>query len=309
WWQASKHDSAERIQQLAEQTLIEQLLQNKVEAKLKLQFIAQCNRSSILEQLAQTETDAGIKFGLLQRLNKTELNLKALQDPVLQPAQKQQLLAQIDEEKALEKLSKQLSGDMLVQVQQKLALLNEQKQKPLLLRKQLTLMLSKLNAARDRSSVEALPALLADYQTQWQQLEGELHYLGDEAAEFRAKYQKITSQIEQWLAPRLEELSKLQAEQALREARAERTMALQQQFNQLEQALQQALLTTDISAAQQLEQQITTLSDALTNADITDKAGLTKRLTQLQQQLSRLPELAEQLTRLTRIVADWAAQP
>ncbi|MFT5546719.1 hypothetical protein, partial [Rheinheimera aquimaris] len=32
WWQASKHDSAERLQQLAEQTLIEQLLQNKVEA-------------------------------------------------------------------------------------------------------------------------------------------------------------------------------------------------------------------------------------------------------------------------------------
>ena len=309
WWQASKHDSAERLQQLAEQTLINQLLQNQVEPKLKQQFIAQCNRSSILEQLAQTETDAGIKFSLLQRLNKADLNLKALQDPVLQPGQKQQLLTQIDDEKILEKLSKQLSGDLLVQVQQKLLLLHEQKQKPLLLRKQLTLMLAKLNAARERTSVEALPALLADYKAQWQQLEGELECLGDEAAEFRAKYQKITNQIEQWLAPRLEELSKLQAEQALREAKAERTMALQQQFNQLEQALQQALLTTDISAAQQFEQQITTLSDTLADADITDKAGLTKRLTQLQQQLSRLPELAEQLTRITRIVADWAAQP
>ncbi|WP_215397545.1 DUF349 domain-containing protein [Rheinheimera oceanensis] len=309
WWQASKHDSAERLQQLAEQTLINQLLQNQVEPKLKQQFIAQCNRSSILEQLAQTETDAGIKFGLLQRLNKTELNLKALQDPVLQPAQKQQLLAQINDEKTLEKLSKQLTGELLVQVQQKLAWLNEQKQKPLLLRKQLTLMLAKLNAARDRSSVEALPALLADYQAQWQQLEGELDCLGDEAAEFRAKYQKISSQLQQWLAPRLEELSKLQAEQALLDARAERTKTLQQQLNQLEQALQQALLTTDISAAQQLEQQITALNDTLVNADITDKAGLTKRLAQLQQQLSRLPELAEQLTRLTRIVADWASQP
>ncbi|HEY0922330.1 DUF349 domain-containing protein [Rheinheimera pacifica] len=309
WWQASKHDSAERLQQLAEQTLINQLLQNQVEPKLKQQFIAQCNRSSILEQLAQTETDAGIKFGLLQRLNKTELNLKALQDPVLQPLQKQQLLAQINDEKTLEKLSKQLTGELLAQVQQKLTGLSEQKQKPLQLRKQLTLMLAKLNAARERSSVEALPALLADYQAQWQQLEGELDCLGDEAAEFRAKYQKITRQIEQWLAPRLEQLSKLQAEQALLDARAERTKALQQQLNQLEQALQQALLTTDISAAQQLEQQITALADTLANADITDKAGLTKRLAQLQQQLSRLPELAEQLTRLTRIVADWAAQP
>lgn len=308
WWQASKHDSSDRLQQLAEQTLINQLLQNQVEPKLKQQFIAQCNRSSILEQLAQTETDASIKFTLLQRLNKTELNVKALHDPVLQVEQKQQLLATIDDEKTLEKLSKQLNGDMLVKVQQKLALLNERKQKPVLLRKQLTLMLSKLNAVRERSSVEALPALLGEYQAQWQQLESELHYLGDEATEFRSKYQKITSLIEQWLAPRLEELSKIKAEQALREAQTQRKLELQQQFTQLEQALQQALFKTDISAAQQLEQQITTLNDALIQADIAEKGALTKRLTLLQQQLSRLPELAEQLTRLTRIVADWGAQ-
>src|SRR5690606_28354147 len=112
WWQASRHDSAERIQQLAEHTPIEQLPQNTVEARLKLQFVAQCNRSRILEQLAQTETDAGIKFSLLQRLNKAELNYKALQDPVLQLAQKRQLLAGLNDEKVLEKLARQLDGEL-----------------------------------------------------------------------------------------------------------------------------------------------------------------------------------------------------
>ncbi len=309
WWQASKHDSAERLQQLAEQTLISLLLQNQVEAKLKQQFIAQCNRSSILEQLAQTETDAGIKFSLLQRLNKTELNVKALQDTILQPQQKQQLLAQIDDEKTLEKLSRQLEGELLSLVQHKLAGLAEQKQKPLQLRKQLTLLLAKLNAARERNTVETLPAQLQDYQAQWQQLAPELDCLGEEAAEFRAKYDKITAQITQWLAPKLAQLDEQKAQQARAAEHASRYNALQQQVNSLEQALQQALLATDISQAQQLELQISALAAQLDQAKGSDTAALGKRLTVLQQQLGRLPELAEQLARLTRIVADWAAQP
>ncbi|MDP2713407.1 DUF349 domain-containing protein [Rheinheimera sp.] len=309
WWQASKQDSAERLQQLAEQTLIKQLLHNQVEPKLKQQFIAQCNRSSILEQLAQTETDAGIKFSLLQRLNKAELNVKALQDPVLQPAQKQQLLAQIEDEKLLEKLAKQLDGELLVSLQHKLTQLQEEKQKPQLLRKQLTLLLAKLNAARERVDLAELPAQLAEYQTQWQQLEAELPCLGNEAAEFRAKYDKIVAQLNQWLAPRLAELSQQQAEQAAAAAKAAAQQALQQRIDTLEQALQQALLATDISAAQQLEQQLSGLATELAAAEVTNKTALHNRITQLQQQLTQLPELAEQLAALTRIVADWASQP
>ena len=120
WWQASKHDNAERLQQLAEQALISQLLQNEVEPKLKQQFIAQCNRSSILEQLALTETDATLKFSLLQRLNKQELNFKALLDPVLSATQKLKLLEQIDDEKTLEKLARSVDGELLTAIQHKI---------------------------------------------------------------------------------------------------------------------------------------------------------------------------------------------
>ncbi|MBU2114361.1 MAG: DUF349 domain-containing protein [Gammaproteobacteria bacterium] len=309
WWQASKHDSAERLQQLAEQTLINQLLQNQVDAKLKQQFIAQCNRSSILEQLAQTETDATIKFSLLQRLNKAELNIKALHDPVLQLAQKQALLADINDEKTLEKLGQKLDGELLSAVQTKLAHLTEQKQKPLLLRKQLTLLLAKLNAARERTSLAELPEQLQQYKAQWQQLDAELDCLGDEADDYRAKYAKISNQIEQWLAPKLQLLTQQQAEQAAAAEQAAKHQAMQQQLTALEQQLQQALINADIHAAQALDQQLTSLEQQLAQLDLSDKAALSQRLTLLQQQLSRLPQLAEQLSQLTRIVADWAAQP
>lgn len=308
WWQASKHDSAERLQQLAEQTLIEQLLQNKVEPKLKQQFIAQCNRSSILEQLAQTETDAGIKFSLLQRLNKAELNYKALQDPVLQLAQKRQLLSELNDEKTLEKLAKQLDGELLSDVQQKLQLLSEQKQKPALLRKQLTLLLAKLNAVRERTSLAEIPAQLDDYQAQWQQLEPELPCLADEAQVFRGKYTKITEQIQQWLAPRLAELNAMQVQQALAAQQNATLQALQQQLDNLTQCLQQTLLAADISGAQQLEQQLQALQTQLAQAELADSHALVKQAQLLQQQLQQLPQLADKLAQLTRIVADWAAQ-
>ena len=262
WWQASKHDSAERLQQLAEQTLIEQLLQNKVEAKLKLQFIAQCNRSSILEQLAQTETDAGIKFSLLQRLNKAELNYKALQEPVLQLAQKRQLLAGLTDEKVLEKLARQLDGELQTEVLQKLQALHEQKQKPPQLRKQLTLLLAKLNALRERTALEQIPAQLEEYQAQWLQLEPELECLAQEAQEFRTKYEKIISQLQQWLAPKLAQLNEIQAQQQRETKQRAAYQALQQQVDALKQGLQQALLNADISAAQQLESHLQAVEQA-----------------------------------------------
>ena len=308
WWQASKHDSAERLQELAEQTLIQQLLQNKVEPKLKLQFIAQCNRSSILEQLAQTESDAGIKFSLLQRLNKAELNYKALQDPVLQLTQKQQLLAMVTDEKLLEKLARQLDGELQTQVQQKLQLLSEQKQKPVQLRKQLTLLLAKLNAVRERTSLADIPAQLDTYQEQWQQLEPDLHCLAEEAADFRAKYDKITAQLQQWLAPRLAELKATEAQQSLKAAQQAAYQALAQQLSGVKYDLQQAMLHADISAAQQLEATLQQFDTALNTADVEDKTALAKQSAQLQQQLQQLPLLADQLAQLTRLVADWAAQ-
>ena len=89
WWQASKHESAERLKLFAEQQLINMLLENRVSPQLKLQFIAECNRTSVLEKLASSESDPSIKFDLLQRLGRQDLILQALHEPVLTSEQKE----------------------------------------------------------------------------------------------------------------------------------------------------------------------------------------------------------------------------
>lgn len=309
YWQASKQDTAERLQQFAEQQLINMLLQNKVEAKLKQQFIAQCNRGTILEQLALTETDAEVKFDLLQRLNKPEFTLKALQHEVLTDAHKQKLIDQVTDEKQLEKLSRQLDGSLQHYVRQKIAVLAEQKQLPGKLRKDITLLLAKLNAARDKYSLQDLPAQLAEYQQQWQQLEPMLDCLGSEAADFRSKYQKLQQQLQDWLTPRLAELAAEQAAQARRDAMATKRRDFVERIDVLREQLQQALVSADINAAEQLQLQLKQLANDINDSDIADSHELIGSINKLLKQLQDLPQQAELLTKLTRLIADWAAQP
>ncbi|MGI5309657.1 DUF349 domain-containing protein [Rheinheimera sp. WS51] len=307
WWQASKHDNSERLQLLSEQRLIEMLLQNKVDTKLKQTFILQCNRSSILEQLAIAETDPKIKFNLLQRLNKLELYTQALQDSVLTTDQKQQLLTLINDEKTLERLVKRLTGELQQAVIAKLDQLEQKKQLPIKLRKQLTLFLAKLNASRERYAIAELPTKLDQYQQEWQSLSVDINCLGAEAEEYTLKYNKLLHQTQQWLAPKLAELAKQQEAQAEADAKAATLASLTQRLTSLEQELEQALVATDVNAAQKLEQKIATLLSELTTANA--PSALLKKATKLQQQLTNLPLLAEQLSQLTQIVADWAVLP
>lgn len=307
WWQASKHENSERLQLLSEQRLIDMLLHNQVDTKLKQTFITQCNRSSILEQLAVAETDPIIKFNLLQRLNKLELYTQALQDEILTLEHKQQLLSFINDDKTLERLHKRLTGELQQAVAEKLQHLEQQKQLPITLRKQLTLFLSKYNALRDRYSVAELSGQIEQYQQEWQMLAKDLDCLGAEAEVFSDKYHKIQHQLQLWLAPRLAELAKEQAAKAAADAKAALLASLTQRLTNLEQQLQAALLTIDLSTAQRLEQQLIEIAVELQTAQA--PAVLTNRATKLQQQLENLPALVEQLTQLTQIVADWAALP
>ena len=88
------------------------LLDNRVSAQLKQQFIAECHRSSVLEKLATCETDAELKLQLLLRLQRQDLYLAALQDPVLSLTQKQSLFSLIADDKALEKASRHCSAEL-----------------------------------------------------------------------------------------------------------------------------------------------------------------------------------------------------
>lgn len=310
WWQASKHDAAERLKQYAEQQLIGQLLEGEVEAALKQKFIAQCNRSTVLEQLALKERDPQLRFTLLQRLERADLVQQSLLDAAFPDHYKRQLLAQITDEKQLEKLTKQLNAELAAELTERLAALAEQKQKPLRLRKELTLLLAKLNALRERSQLAEVPALQQNLAEQWQQLTADLACLpADEAETFSTKYQQLTERLNNWLAPKLAELAAAKAtadQQALQAANY-------QQLHQAMSALEQQLVVQMQQGGTEhalLETALQALNDELNSAELAPEqhAKLQAALARLQQQCQQLPQIAAALSALTQLAAEFQAQ-
>lgn len=309
WWQASKHESADRLKQFAEQQLIQMLLENKVSAQLKQQFIAECHRSSILEKLAQAESDSALKYQLLLRLDREDLYVAAVSDPVLTTAQRIALLALIKEDKALEKLSRQVEGEVATALQQMLTERLEQKQKPERLRKQVVLLLAKLNSLREKTDVAEIQQRLAQHQQEWQQLAADLPCL-PEQDEFIAKYNKVIDLTDKSLQPRLAAL-------ALEQQKQQQLQQQQQQFDHFAQQLQLLTeqLTTQLAAgeleqAQGLQTAVSQLSEQISAAVLTaaQQQQLHKTVRELKAQLERLPALAEALAQAARLLAELAAQ-
>ena len=312
WWQASKHESADRLKQFAEQQLVQMLLDNRVSAQLKQQFIAECNRSSVLEKLAVYETDASLKLMLLERLQRQDLYLSALSDTVLSNEQKQQLLARISDDKALEKVGRQCAVELQAAVQQELARRLEQKQKPERVRKQLVLLLAKLNAVREKSDIAQAQQQWQELQQQWQGLEAEISVLpAEEASESLSKYQRIVQLTDAMFAPKLAALA---AEQARQQQQAQQ-QKLQQQFSHQLQVLQndlgQLLAAGELDAASQLQQALQTLAQQIGAEQLDSQVRrlLEQRVMHLQQQLDQIPQLAEALALAARLLAELSAQP
>ncbi|GGW58147.1 DUF349 domain-containing protein [Alishewanella tabrizica] len=311
WWQASKHDASERLKQYAEQQLINQLLQGDVENNLKHKFITQCNRSSVLEQLALKEQDPQLRFTLLQRLERADLIQQSLLDSHFPDVFKRQLLADITDEKQLEKLSKQLNATLAAELTLRLAELAEQKLKPVKLRKELTLLLAKLNALRERSNIAEIPELQQQLALQWQSLATELACLPhDEAQQFSAKYAQLDARLTDWLAPKLSELAQIQAAV---EAKA-RAVARYQQLEHAIEALEQQLVVQ----IQQGESEFAIISRAVEalQEDATQAAlpqaelhTLQTRLARLQQQCQQLPQQSKALAALTQLVREFQVHP
>lgn len=308
WWQASKHEPAERLKHFAEQQLVQMLLDNKVSAHLKAQFISECNRSSILEKLAQTEQDAELKFSLLQRLARQDLFQQAVLDDKLTLAQRQQLLTQLEDDKALEKLSRLLTGELREAADALLAAHLEQKQKPERIRKQVVLLLAKLNSVREKTDFAELQQRYAAYQQEWQQLSPELACLTD-AAEFIEKYHKVIELTERSIAPKIAEFAKLQQQQALAKAAEQRFNTLRVQLDNLQQQLATALNETELTKAAGYQQSLDDIRAEIAAAQLpaTFSVQLQQQITQISQQLDKLPELAEALAQSARLLAEAAA--
>ncbi|MDF3127297.1 DUF349 domain-containing protein [Rheinheimera sp. 1928-s] len=308
WWQASKQDNAERLKQYAESQLVQMVLENRISAPLKRQFIEECHRSSILEKLALTEVDADIRFSLIMRLKKTELVIANLQQDLLSLEQKHQLLALITDQKQLEKLSKQLAEPLASELKLQLQQLQQAKDKPVQVRKVINLLLAKLNAVRERGDLTQMQQKWQQYQQEWDSAQSELALL-DDAAELTQKFNKIKLLTEAVWAPLVKEQQQQQAQQQKLAALKQQQQQLETELQALQQELAQLMSEGRLDETDPLAAKATSLLQQLSQSDLAAavKTNLQKAITAFERQLQQLPAQAEQLFKLTRLLADWSA--
>ena len=308
WWQASKQDNAERLKQYAESQLVQMVLDNRISAPLKRQFIEECHRSSILEKLALTEVDADIRFSLLMRLKKTELVLANLQQELLNLEQKRQLLTLITDQKQLEKLSKQLAEPLASELKLQLQELQQAKDKPVQVRKAINLLLAKLNAVRERGDLTQMQQKWQQYQLEWDSAQSDLALLED-AAELTQKFSKIKSLTEAAWAPLLKEQQQQLAQQQKLAALKQQQQQLETQLQVLQHELAQLMSEGRLDETDPLAAKATNLLQQITQSELATpvKTGLQKAVTAFERQLQQLPAQAEQLFKLTRLLADWSS--
>ncbi|SEA20577.1 DUF349 domain-containing protein [Alkalimonas amylolytica] len=308
WWQASKKEASERLRLEAESRVVEMVIANQIPLRLKQQFIEQCQRSSVLEQILRQEQDSSIKLSLLERLDKQELYLEALQDDQLALSTRQDLLARIQDDKELERLPKRLPAQLAEQASQLVLARQQQRERPARLRKQASLILSKMNALKERAPADSEQRYIR-YQQEWIALEHELSQL-DDGATLQAKFQQLTASVENFFARSWQQARQQQAEQDRLQQQQLQLVGLRKAITALEIDLQQSLMQTNLQQAEQLNAQFQALQQQLQQADLaaTDQALLHAELVKLEQQLIDLPRVALRFGQAEQLLQQWQTE-
>jgi len=216
-------------------------------------------------------------------------------------------LKELNETPLLTKLSKKsANNDVLQIINDKLAHLIEQQEKPKRLLKQCQLLLSKLLALKDLSEFSLYIARRTALEQEWQEYTPELSSLSDEDQQIiMTKYDKITTQLNQLFAPKEEAYQQqLIAEQLL--------FAKQKVINNVNDVIIELsqIITTAVfedntlnqvdfsNQLKQLNQQVVT--SVLNNQE---QENFTKQIKQLEKRLSQLPEIAQSVSQATQLIS------
>lgn len=292
YWQAFKKDSSAMIKKLSEKALVENLVgerDSNLDAKLKKEFVHQCNKSQLLEQVVFKLGDETLIEHTLIKLDKEPLLLQAIHHPDLPNSLKSKILDSFNEVNQLKKLAKKLSGELLAQVEQKLEDIKVSQELPVKLEKQVRLLLAQFNALKDKSDVAYVEAQIAEIEHQWQQ--ADLSMLAPTLEqELKDKYQTIGASLQRILAPKKAEWLAQQKQNELEAQQANTAEALSQQLLSIESKITQSIVDGKEIDQDKLTQDLTVLEQAVSQANVSDESR-SSLLTRAQSLINRANEL------------------
>ncbi|XOV77521.1 MAG: DUF349 domain-containing protein [Aestuariibacter sp.] len=203
WWKMADTAKDERIARHA---------RNKVEATLlgeediplqdstRRTFIKECRQAPLLEKLLQKnaldEQDTELMVCVLNKLNKPQVSLRYLLNTANKELQ-QSLFDAVREEPELQKIIKKSEDSTLVEkAQARLDAIAEEREKPLKLAKETTLILSKLLALLDEADFEIFVSQRKELEDQFQQQQAQFLILEeDDRNTYNEKFESIQNRL------------------------------------------------------------------------------------------------------------------
>ncbi|WP_440905199.1 DUF349 domain-containing protein [Catenovulum sp. SX2] len=305
WDHAMQHDSDVKIQKLALEK-VKQLLfssDSVLSVSEKQQYLQDCQNTALLEDFVRRGDDDNLRLTLLNKLNKNNLNY----DLAIRDGNESIALAcaeRIDDTKQLEKIAQKAKH---LKVQQwasaKLDELKAAAEKPELVRKQTSLILSKLLALKDKSDYLQVKNDGSALVEQWQQLQGELVCLPEEEQQTLVdKYQQIESKYSNNLTALETVYTQAQAEKLAAERQQK---IIEQVSNAIAKIQSQVALAIESNGDSELDAIVKSIADAkqLLSEDHIggrETENLFRQLNQIEHNAAHLPEFAEQVAQATR---------
>jgi len=203
-------------------------------------------------------------------------------------------------------LKKSANDDVTTIINDKLAQLVEQQEKPKRLLKQCQLLLSKLLALKDLSDFGLYMTKKTALEQEWQQCLPELPNLPEEEQKILVnKYDKITSQLSQLFAPKEEAFQQEKIAEQLAQDKQAVKNSMTKAITELDQVITTAVFEDDalnetdfLNQLQQLNQELVT---SVLNKQ--EQESFAQQIIQLEKRLTQLPEIAQSVSQATHLIS------
>ena len=321
WWKMMEIAKDERIAKHARKKVEEALLGSNdvaISKQARTAFIKECKNNSLLEVLLQKqaidEADTALYLSVVKRLNKPQLTLRTMLNTGNKALQ-QALFDDVQDESELLRIVKKSKDEALTQqAQHRIEALQAEREKPIQLEKDCTLVLSKLLALTDEPEYEKFAQTREKLQQRFAELKPNFDLLNPELTEsLISKYTDIEQKLEN-------KAQRLQGEWHEEQALARTSAALKAATDRCEQVLSVVEQALSAHAAQitlgelesfneQLSQAEQDLNKMLSeNLGEAERRGIEKLINQLlssRTSLDALPALQQALVQAEELLTQF----
>ena len=309
WLEASKNNTNAAIKAFATSKVHALMLDQsseKLAVDVKKEFIEQCDKNAFLEQCLLVEQELSLVELLLTKVNKPHLLMQFFINCKNEDLQLS-LLARFETVELLEKLAKKINaGNVANAINEKLSALQDAIEKPIKLKKQCQLALSKLLALKDLHDYIDMRERKLALEQEWKNLGQDFDCLSSiEIEELLNKYDAIIKQLTKSFAVQEEAYQHQQfiAEQA--EKKIQQLNSLKDKVKLISQQITQAVFENISIDEHKLEAELVVVKEQTLSSDLDqqEQKSLFNQLTKLESKLKQLPHVAQCVSDATSLIS------